>query len=163
MIVSVTGHRPDKLGSYKIPNPIFNRICWAAQKHLLKLNPEVVYTGVALGFDTWIAEICIKNNIPFIAAVPFKGQEKMWPKMAQEQYHYLLSKAKEVVIVSEGEYSAKKMQIRNCFMVDRANVVLACFDGTSGGTKNCVDYAKNLNKEIIIINPKDPNCAKLCQ
>mgnify|MGYP000264846053 CR=1 FL=1 len=42
--------------------------------------------------------------------------------------------------------------------VDRANVVLAVWDGTYGGTANCYNYAKKMMKEVIIINPNQlPN------
>lgn len=40
-------------------------------------------------------------------------------------------------------------------MTDKADLVIALYDGTKGGTKNCVDYAKKRNKEILIINPKE--------
>ena len=46
------------------------------------------------------------------------------------------------------------MQTRNEWMVDKADVVIACFDGTNGGTANCVNYAREKNKELIIIDPQ---------
>lgn len=47
------------------------------------------------------------------------------------------------------------MQNRNKKMVDACDKLIAIFDGTNGGTANCVNYAKYINKEIIIINPKN--------
>jgi uncharacterized phage-like protein YoqJ len=43
------------------------------------------------------------------------------------------------------------MQIRNEWMVDNAHIVLALWDGSSGGTGNCIKYAnrKSVNKPII--------------
>ena len=46
------------------------------------------------------------------------------------------------------------MQERNIFMVDRADEILAVWNGTSGGTKNCIDYAKKQNKIITNIYNK---------
>jgi len=47
------------------------------------------------------------------------------------------------------------MQKRNEYMVDNADIVIAVWDGTKGGTCNCVRYAKKLGKDIVIINPKE--------
>lgn len=153
MIISFTGHRPQKIGGYKTPNPIYTFLCQETEKLLIALNPEETISGMALGFD-WIgAEVSIKLGIPFIASVPFIGQESIWPEHSKKQYRELLAKAKEVVIVSEGSYSVEKMQIRNCWMADRADEVIACFDGTKGGTKNCIDYAIKKGKRIYCIDP----------
>ncbi len=154
MIVSFTGHRPDKLGGYNLPNPTYLHVCRQIDKTLRDLKPEKVISGMALGVDQWAANIAIQLGIPFIAAVPFAGQEKAWPQQSQKVFSKLLGKAAEVVIVSEGSYSAHKMQIRNEWMVDRADKVIAIWDGTPGGTGNCVTYAKSKNKEIIYINPR---------
>ena len=154
MIVSFSGHRPDKLGGYKLPNPTYLYVCQQLESILKDLKPEKAISGMALGFDQYAANVCIKLSIPFIAAVPFLGQEKAWPQASQDAYHRLLAKATEVVIVSEGGYAAWKMQTRNQWMTDRADKVIACFDGTTGGTYNCVQYAKQLGKEIIVIDPK---------
>lgn len=47
------------------------------------------------------------------------------------------------------------MQKRNEYMTDNSDIVIAVWDGSKGGTANCVRYAKKLNKEIIVINPKE--------
>jgi uncharacterized phage-like protein YoqJ len=154
MIVSFTAHRPNKLGGYKLPNPIYIHVCQQIEKTLKRLNPEKIISGMALGGDMWAANIAIKLNIPFIAAIPFVGQEKAWPASSQKTYHKLLSKAAEKVIVCEGGYAAYKMQIRNEWMVNNSDILIGIWDGTNGGTGNCISYAKSINKEIIYINPK---------
>jgi len=153
MIISGTGHRLNKLGGYSIPNKTFNYVCKTTEEILIIENPTKIISGLAIGFDTWLAQIAYKLKIPFIAAVPFIGQESIWPKQSQKLYLELLELADEVVIVSEGEYSAKKMQIRNEWMTDRSDKVLACWDGSDGGTGNCVRYANSVGKEIIRIDP----------
>jgi hypothetical protein len=40
------------------------------------------------------------------------------------------------------------MQPRKVWMVDRADIVLALHRGVSGGTANCIEYAKGLGKAI---------------
>jgi len=153
MILGITGHRSQNLGGFTLPNPIYNKIC------LLEFKPEKIITGMAQGYDLYVANIAFKLKIPFTAAVPFKNQERMWPKEAQQIYHKLLKRAEQVVIVSEGEYAAYKMQIRNEYIVDNSDQILACFikTKTSGGTFNCIQYAKKQNKEIIVIDPSNSN------
>lgn len=155
MIVAFTGHRPDKLGGYNLPNPTYSYVCQEIEKLLLELKPEKVISGMALGVDQWAANIAHKLGIPFIAAVPFTGQEKMWPTASKSIYNKLIKLASEVVIVCEGGYSPAKMQIRNEWMVDKCNNLIAVWDGTSGGTGNCVEYATKVGRLIYRINPLD--------
>lgn len=154
MIVAFTGHRPDKLGGYKLPNPTYIHVCQKIEQQLKKISPDKVISGMALGVDSWAAYISYKLNIPFLAAVPFENQDSKWPEQSRKIYKKLLSLASEIVIVSPGKYSAEKLQIRNEFMVDHCDKLIAVWDGTSGGTANCINYAKKVGKEIIYINPK---------
>lgn len=118
MIVSFTGHRPQKLGGYNPPNKIYNYITGELRTVLRELAPEKAISGMALGWDQWAAQVCIEFAIPFVAAVPFIGQEKIWPQSSKDVYNKLLKQAIETTIVSEGGYSASKMMIRNEWMVD---------------------------------------------
>ena len=154
MIVAFSGHRPQKLGGFKLPNPTYNHICQQIEQKLIELKPDKVISGMALGVDMWSANIARKLKIPFIAAIPFEGQEKAWPKQSQDTYHKLLKFAAEKVYVCEPGYAASKMQIRNEFMVDACDILIAVFDHTPGGTANCVKYAQSINKQIIFIDPR---------
>jgi uncharacterized phage-like protein YoqJ len=157
MIVAFTGHRPDKLPDratgYKIPNPTYNRVCQEIDKALKELKPEKVISGMALGIDQWAAAIAYKLKIPFIAAIPFEGQEKAWPEESQKTFRLLRRLAAEEVIVSEGGYSLAKMQIRNEWMVNHCDILIAVWDGTQGGTGNCVQYAESIDRKIFRIDP----------
>lgn len=148
MRVAGTGHRPEKLGGYN--NKAFLFLVGIAEEALRTLKPEVVISGMAIGWDMALAQAAINLEIPFIAAVPFLGQETAWrQEKTKKYYHNLLAKAKEVVIVSEGGFSNAKMQIRNEWMVDNCDLVLAMHDGTTGGTYNCVKYAEKKTKKMI--------------
>lgn len=155
MKVAFTGHRPNKLGGYKEPNPMRDWLALRIRQELSRLSPELVISGMALGVDQWAAQVAVELGIPFIAAVPFEGQESMWPEASQQVYWRLLEFAKEVVFVGNRGYSPQKMQQRNEYMVDRCDVLLAVWDGTPGGTGNCVKYAKRHNKRMVHINPQD--------
>ncbi len=154
MIVAFTGHRPDKLGGYELPNPTYLKVCKDIDRTLKELKVEKVISGMALGVDQWAASIAIKLGIPFVAAVPFLGQEGMWPNQSKKIYKFLLDKAGEIVIVNEGGFTAKKLQLRNEWMVDNCDVLIAVYNGDDkGGTANCVRYAKEKKKEIVFIKP----------
>ncbi len=113
---------------------------------------------MALGFDSVACEAAIALGIPFKAIVPFKGQETAWPFKSQKRYNNYLTQAQEVVIITEGGYEPWKMEIRNHYLVDNSDVVLACYDDSlKGGTANCIKYARSKNKEIKIVDPRSFN------
>jgi len=148
-----TGHRPNKLyQGYNGESFILKAI---EQSKCLD-NIQYGISGMALGFDTALAIMFTKYNIPWIAAVPFKGQESIWPISSRKKYIDLLSKAVKVVYVDElNNHQDKtipvKMMERNEWMVDNSNMVIALWNGTSGGTKNCITYANKQVKQIINI------------
>lgn len=145
-IVAATGHRPDKLGGYSKEN--LERLIDFAIEHIPKDTTKVI-SGMALGWDMAIAYASIELKIPFTAAVPFKGQEKMWPSSSQAEFNYLIRNASEVVVVSDGGYASWKMQVRNQWMVNHCDLLLALWNGSSGGTGNCIAYATKSDKSII--------------
>ena len=155
LVVAFTGHRPEKCGGYKIPNPTYNFVRSEITRILNELKPTNAISGMALGTDTIAAEVCIELEIPFIAAVPFRGQELYWTKESQIKYCDLLMQAERIEYVNQGGYAAWKMQVRNEWMVNNCNVLIAVFDGSNGGTRNAFDYATTKDKRIIRINPMD--------
>jgi uncharacterized phage-like protein YoqJ len=148
LVVAVTGHRPDKLGGYKVPNEMYDLVVAGVVTAFEAYKPAYVLTGMALGVDQWSAEICLNMNIPFVAAVPFDDQDKIWPPHSKAKYQWLLSKAYQVTKVSQGAYSPQKMQARNQWMVNSSHLVIAVWNGTKGGTANCVEYAVGVGKKI---------------
>lgn len=153
MIIAGTGHRPNKLG-FQLPNPTYISVCRDTKAILQQEKPDMVITGMALGFDMWLAKICIDLNIPFIAAVPFPGQESKWNDNYKNIYRLLLRKAHDIVMVNDGPFSASKLHKRNEWMVDQCDKLIAVFNGSEdGGTFSCIQYAKKQDKEIIYIKP----------
>lgn len=116
---------------------------------------------MALGTDQWAAWAAMELNIPFIAAVPFEGQESKWPKESQQKFKILLDSAAEVVIVSPGGYAPEKMHLRDRWMVDNSDQLLGVWNGQEyGGTFGTIRYAqKQINKgrefKIHIIKPEE--------
>ena len=157
MKIAITGHRPNKLGNdYDLKSNLIKQIANKIHDILTQKRATICITGMALGIDTLFAKIALQRGIPYIAAVPCINQDKLWVKSSKELYKTLLDNAQEVVYTSsyEKEYTPWCMQIRNEWMVDNCDVLIAVWDGTSGGTANCVKYAKSKDKEIIYINPQ---------
>lgn len=137
-ILAVTGHRPEKLGGYD-PKTRW-RLIELASRMLISM-PSKVITGMALGWDQAVAQAAIDLSIPVVAAIPFRGQERMWPLHARERYHRILEQCMEMHIVCIGPYDPSMMQRRNRWMVDRTKMLGALWDGSHGGTENCLRYA----------------------
>lgn len=156
MIVAVTGHRPQKLGCGYGASTVQDRVREELRGFLRNSSPDSFegISGMALGVDQWFAEICIELGIPFTAAIPFDGQENKWPLEAQTHYHEILARAAVRHIVCPGGYAPWKMQRRNEYMVDNCDVLLAVWDGSPGGTANCVKYAEQVGKYVWRLDPK---------
>lgn len=145
--IAGTGHRPQKLGGFgETANSTLRRF---ARAWLEILAPERVISGMALGWDQALAAAAVDLAIPFVAAVPFEGQEARWPTSSQREYQQVLCRAAEVVIVSPGSFSAQSMQSRNEWMTDRCDLLLALYDGSASGTGNCIRYADEIGRDTI--------------
>ena len=146
MIIAATGHRPEKVGGYgEIP---LARLQELARGYMRKMQPAQVISGMALGWDTAWALTALELKVPLIAAVPFRDQESRWPLKSRELYRAILEQAERVEIVCEGDYMPWKMQKRNEWMCDHADRVCALWNGSPGGTANCIRYAKSIGKSI---------------
>jgi uncharacterized phage-like protein YoqJ len=150
--IAATGHRPQKLGGFG--DQVYERLYQLAFNTLGLLQPDRVISGMALGWDQAVAEATLMLNVPLYAYIPFVGQESQWPPKSQKLYRGILAKATEIVECSPPGYSADKMQIRNIRMVDDCNLLIGLWDGSSGGTGNCVKYAQSINREFINFWPE---------
>lgn len=162
MRIAVTGHRPSKLNNeYDLQGPICSYLRQEIKKILIERNPTQAISGMALGVDTIFVQEALKLEIPVLASLPFKGQECKWPHHSQQIYCQTLNHPLvTTVVVCEGGYNSAKMQIRNVHMVDNCDLLIACWNGTEGGTMNCVRYAEKQKRdgreiEIIYINPEN--------
>jgi uncharacterized phage-like protein YoqJ len=164
MILAATGHRPHRLGNeYNMIGPYTDLLNHKFDLVFERFKPKAIVCGMAIGTDMVWALRALKHNIPVIAAIPFIGQESMWPASSVKVYNDILNH--ELVtkhIVCEGGFASWKMQKRNEWMVDEVDKdeegkLVAVWDGSrDGGTWNCVKYAIHvLGKDNIIrINPK---------
>ena len=86
-------------------------------------NVDLIITGGAKGIDTIAEQYADEHNIPKLIVRP--------------EYE---------------RYKRAAPIIRNKIMVEQADVVLVIWDGKSKGTLSTINYAKQLNRELIIIN-----------
>lgn len=148
MIYAATGHRPEKLGGYS--QQVQDRLIDLATEFIQEYKPTLFISGMALGWDQAVADACYSNDVPFIAAIPFPGQDSRWRPENRRYYRALLQVAKEVVVVSPGEYKSWKMHARNHWMVHKCDKLVALWDGNpEGGTAKCIEYAVKHEKPYI--------------
>jgi uncharacterized phage-like protein YoqJ len=155
MRVAVTGHRPNKLGGdYTGEGTMAQKVRQWLRRQLEIRKPDEAVTGMALGVDQWFAEEALRLDIDVYACIPCDGQERLWPTPSQDRYHLLLNHPKvRTNVVHPGPYAAWKMQKRNQYMVDYSHILLAVWDGTHGGTGNCVGYAERCGKPVARLDP----------
>lgn len=153
-----TGHRPEKLNMGKRH---IKKLLKRAVKQSVKEGFTEFITGMSRGVDMWAAEIVLSlkkrnSKISLICAVPFKGFESRWEIKDKKLFESILKRADRVEYVCPC-YSKSCFQIRNIYMVDRSEKVIAAYIGEQGGTKNTVDYAEKKHIEIINILKTDKN------
>ncbi len=155
-----TGHRPKNLPwRYNEKGLKF----FITKHKLKKIIKSVILsgynhfiTGMALGIDILCAEIVLqyKNKYPHIlleCAIPCKNQTQKWGKDSIKRYNKIFQSADKITYVSNSNYYNGCMQKRNKYMVDNSDLIIAVFNGNSGGTKQTIDYAKSKNINIKII------------
>jgi uncharacterized phage-like protein YoqJ len=162
MTYGFTGHRPPRLGGYgkEARQKLYN---FAHKVVRIYLDPEYGYSigqnntaivGMAQGWDMAVASACVTLDVPYTAAVPFPGQELVWPDPEiRALYKSLVESAAHVVYVSSSIAAAENvsaaLQFRNQYIVDHSDKVIALWDGIKGGTGNCVSYARKRKVEVI--------------
>ena len=158
MKICVTGHRPDKIYGYNIFNAKWIELKEQFKKLLIENNCDEAISGMALGTDTVFALVVLElkeegYNIKLHCAIPCRNHSCKWNKESIELYNFILSKADIIKLVSDENYKPWLMQIRNEYMVNLSDKVIAVWDGSKGGTANCIRYANKCKKEIIRIVP----------
>lgn len=154
--LGITGHRPDKLGGYGFSS-LSHQIKWKMELFFVEKNPIRVISGMALGTDQWAVEVALKLNIPVLALIPCLDQERFWPPQAKAYYRELMDNIRrrdgQVEYVSAQPYSHGCMNRRNQALVEASSEILAVWDGSKGGTSDCVRKARHSGLPITILNP----------
>lgn len=158
-----TGHRPQSLPwgfNETAPNCLKLKELLNAQiTNLIDNGYTDFLSGMALGVDTWAAEIILhlreKNPaLKLHCILPCKTQALKWSVPAQERYKMILEQADSIVYTSRHYYPNCILE-RNRFLVANAALLLAVYDERKqrSGTGATLRYAQKLGRKIIIINP----------
>lgn len=156
-----TGHRPQSFPwkyhegdlrcialKYRLKREIIKAIKQDGIRHFL--------TGMALGVDTWAADIVLALQkrwpITLECVIPCKNQEAKWHRENQEHYRAILSQCNKVTVLQE-YYTRNCFEKRNRYMVDHSDLVIAVWNGSPSGTGSTVTYAKAQGKAIRVLSP----------
>lgn len=122
------------------------------------------YSGMAQGIDLIAAELVLQSrelhpDIELVAAIPCAGQAKRWRREQVERYCKILDQcAPENIHVLAPAYTKSCMQVRDRYMVDHCQRIIAVYDGKSGGgTEYTLTYALQKKLEKVIIDPNHPS------
>ncbi len=160
-IVCFTGNRPQKLpwGFNETDVRFIKTKKIVRQKivRAIKSGYYIFLCGMALGFDMMCAEIILElkkkyKHIKLIGAIPCKNQSERWAKEQKDRYEEIIKKLDGIRCIYD-KYISGCMQERNKFMVNNSSLVIAFFNGSSGGTKNTIDYALKQGVKVEIIKP----------
>lgn len=107
--------------------------------------------GNAVGIDTMAAQIVLQkkeldSRLILEIAIPFEGHNAHIEEVAEIQ-----KKADLAHVVTNKRNRTQAFFLRNRYMVDHSERVIAGGNFEKGGTKRTVDYARLKNKEVELI------------
>ena len=120
---------------------------------LIKQGITIYISGGAVGFDQIAASAIIRKreqgaDIRLIFALPCRKQDKNWNERQKQLYRSLLSKADDIVYVSE-DFTPDCMKLRNQYMVDNSNYCICALTKNISGTGQTTRYARQQGVEVI--------------
>jgi uncharacterized phage-like protein YoqJ len=153
---SFTGHRPEKL-PWRFDEE--NKDC-VDLKRRLRDAVDAAYEegyqhflcGMARGCDFYFCECALAlrsrhSDVTVEAAIPCPTQASAWGEVDRLRWRTLVDACDYETMVS-AKYTSDCMQRRNRYLVDHSSLLIAAFDGTSGGTQYTIQYAMRQGIEI---------------
>lgn len=163
MVVSFTGHRPEKIAGWSgDPVGVERAIRKEVSKHIRALaleGAEEFVSGMAPGFDLWAADELLRlrdegvvgEGVRLVAAVPYPQFSASFDESQRVLYEKVVARAEEVVYVAP-QYVRGCYQRRNDLLVERADVVLAYYEGTEGGTRYTFERGAKMGRRVVNIH-----------
>ena len=158
MKVALTGHRPERLripndeGSYEwkpIGEWIIEQLIDISMIEIIQDNTTDVYCGMASGSDILLGMVvstykASELNIKLHCVLPCKEYNS-----SNKYYQLIKDNADEWIELSEEFYKGCD-NVRDQYMVDHCDVLLAIWDGNkSGGVWSTIRKAQKAGKQII--------------
>ncbi len=163
---AITGHRPSKLPwGYDENAEGCRQLRGTLAKQIVTLADSGVtafLSGMALGVDQIFAELVLaerKKNpaLTLHCILPCMGQDAQWPESARKRYRLIVQQADLRYYVNR-EYHKGCMLERDRYLVEHSDCLLAVYDKAQrGGTAATVNYARELHRKIILVDPNTRN------
>jgi len=83
--------------------------------------------------------------------IPCEEQATHWKETARNRYFSLVEQCNYESLIQR-HYDRDCMLRRNRYMIRRANLLIAVFDGILGGTMYTITQAKKQGLEVIMLN-----------
>jgi uncharacterized phage-like protein YoqJ len=108
-------------------------------------------TGGTLGVDTWAAEAVWTEreagaDIRLEVTLPFPGYQEHLCGTGREDFRRILRCADAVIQLPGGKSLRESLTVRDCFVVDQSELLIAVYDERSGiksGTYRTVEIAQS--------------------
>jgi hypothetical protein len=150
MQVGITGHR-------KRPGIDWKWVEATLRHELQKLsNVDSALSSLAVGADQVFAEVALSLGVPIVAIIPVRNYERFFRDKDRVAYDRLRQRSEVRNLPWEGN-DEEGFLAAGKFIVERTHVLFAVWDaqesGGLGGTADVVQYARQLSKKIIHLNP----------
>lgn len=156
-----TGHRPEKLPWGRNENDLrcirlkqrirdaVEAACEEGYRHFI--------CGMARGCDLYFAETVLllreeRPEITLEAAIPCACQSASWSREQRGRWEELVRRCDKRTVLQQ-DYTPDCMLRRNRYMVDHSELVIAVYDGSSGGTRRTLEYALRQKIPFVDIDP----------
>ena len=83
---------------------------------------------------------------------PYERQAVRWPEALRNRYFSIAERCDRETMLQR-QYTPDCLRKRNRYMVDRAEIVLAVWNGSPSGTGQTVWYARETGKPVWIFRP----------
>jgi ribonuclease HI/uncharacterized phage-like protein YoqJ len=160
----VAGHRPPELGGYEA-NPTADRV----RSHLAallaaerELHPDVVVlTGLGLGAEQLAAEAAAAAGVPYVAVVPYPGQDAPWPADARRHYEELLAGAAGQVVLQHRAPESRQqagaaLRRRDAWLARNADEAVVVWDQDDAVVGRVVRALRDAlgEEQVMVIEPQ---------
>lgn len=154
-----TGHRPQSLPwgtREQDPRCLELKLELAARlEGIYETGYQHFLCGMALGCDMYFAEavLALRDSHPDVrleAVIPCGSQPDRWNLAQRQRYNSLLDRCDKVTVL-QIHYTPDCMLRRNRYMVEHSSLLLACYNGYSGGTQSTLLYAQRQGLQTIVI------------
>jgi uncharacterized phage-like protein YoqJ len=142
-LVLVTGLRPPELGGYEpnltwesVRSQIADALAYLATEH----EQLVVISGMGLGAEQLGAEAALDAGVPFVAAAPHPGFDRVWPSASRDRYRELSDRALSQVVFEDRSPTSKQQAgaiaaRRDAWLAKVADEAIVVHDGEDERTE----------------------------